>query len=347
MPEALRDALARQLYQGIRPALFALDAERAHRLGLTAIDHSRALWTWLAPRVDDPVTLMGLRFANRCGLAAGLDKDGRHIAGLAALGFGFLEIGTVTPRPQPGNPRPRLFRLPTHQALINRFGFNNDGLEAFVARVRAGRPDVPLGLNIGKNAATAIEAALDDYLIGLRGVYAHADYVTINISSPNTTKLRDLQSGAALKALLGGLHACRRELAEATGRSVPLLVKIAPDLTPDEIEEICAVVVASSIDGIIATNTTLERRAVAGAPNSSEAGGLSGAPLRERAEQVVAMLRQTLPAGFPIIGVGGIFSGDDARRRIAAGADLVQIYTGLIYRGPALVRECALALAGR
>ncbi|MEZ5649121.1 MAG: quinone-dependent dihydroorotate dehydrogenase [Burkholderiaceae bacterium] len=344
MPAPASSSAADRLYRLARPALFALDAERAHRIGLQALDLTAGIWRHLMPRVDDPVTLFGVRFANRVGLAAGLDKDGKHIDGLAALGFGFLEIGTVTPKAQPGNARPRLFRLESHRALINRFGFNNDGLAAFVARVRASRHDIPLGLNIGKNAATPIESALDDYLIGLRGVHAHADYVSINVSSPNTTRLRDLQSGAALSALLGGLDGCRRELAEQTGRRVPLLVKIAPDLESAEIEAICAAIVESAIDGVIATNTTLDRAAVADCQHAGETGGLSGAPLRARAERIVAALRETLPAGFPIIGVGGIESADDARRRIEAGADLVQLYTGLIYRGPALIRECAAAL---
>lgn len=336
-------SLAEAAYRAARPMLFALDPERAHHVALRALASTAALWRTCLPRVDDPVTLFGVRFPNRVGLAAGLDKDGRHIDALAALGFGFVEIGTVTPRPQPGNPRPRLFRLAERQALINRFGFNNDGLEAFVARVRASRPGVPLGLNIGKNASTPIEQALDDYETGLRGVAPHADYVTVNVSSPNTRDLRSLQGGQALLDLLDGLVRCRREIAAAGGRHVPLLVKIAPDLDDDGLQTLCEVLPARGIDGIIATNTTLDRSGVAGVRHADEAGGLSGAPLTGRSQAVVERLRARLPAGFPIIGVGGIMNADDARRRLAAGADLIQLYTGLIYGGPALVNACARA----
>jgi dihydroorotate dehydrogenase len=338
-------------YALTRPFLFGLDPERAHDLTLASIarlQNSAAQCLWSFPRVDDPVTVAGLRFPNRVGLAAGLDKNGRCIDGLGAMGFGFIEVGTVTPKAQPGNPRPRMFRLPAADALINRMGFNNDGLEAFIANVQRAysfrRAGGILGLNIGKNAATPIEAAADDYLLGLAGVYPHADYVVINISSPNTKNLRALQSDEALDKLLSGLQARRRELAEEHKREVPMFVKIAPDLDAPQVAIIAATLKANRIDGVIATNTTIARGAVQGLRHADEAGGLSGGPVFEASNQVIHHLRNTLGPGFPIIGVGGVFSGEDARAKLLAGADLVQVYTGLIYRGPALVPEVARAL---
>lgn len=341
-------------YALARSFLFGLDPERAHDLTLDAIaalqdTPARCLWT--QPRVDDPVTVAGLRFPNRVGLAAGLDKNGRCIDGLGAMGFGFIEVGTVTPKPQPGNPKPRMFRLPQAQALINRMGFNNDGLAAFVANVqRAHRFRAAggiVGLNIGKNAATPIEHAVDDYLAGLAGVYPHADYVTVNVSSPNTKNLRALQSDEALDALLAALQARRAELERAHARRVPLLLKIAPDLDDAQIDLIAATVVRHGLDGVIATNTTVARDAVQGLPHADEAGGLSGRPVFEASNRVIRRLRTALGAGVAIVGVGGVMSGADARAKLDAGADLVQIYTGLIYRGPALVSEVARALATR
>jgi dihydroorotate dehydrogenase len=335
-----------------RAFLFGLDAERAHDLtieSLAALQGTPARCLWAEPRVDDAVTVAGLRFPNRIGMAAGLDKNGRCIDALGDMGFGFVEVGTVTPKAQPGNPKPRMFRLPEANALINRLGFNNDGLDAFVAHVQRARrfraAGGVLGLNIGKNAVTPIERATDDYLLGLAGVYPHADYVTVNISSPNTKNLRELQSDAALDALLSALQQRRAELQQQHGRHVPIFVKIAPDLDEAQVQVIAATLQRHGIDGVIATNTTLSREAVQGLPHAQEAGGLSGAPAFEPSNRVIRWLRAALGPGYPIIGVGGVLSGADARAKVAAGADLVQIYTGLIYRGPALVRECALALA--
>ena len=338
-------------YALARPFLFGLDPEYAHDLTLGALarfQDSPLRCLWAQPRIDDPVIIAGLRFANRIGLAAGLDKNGRCIDGLAALGFGFIEVGTVTPLAQPGNPKPRLFRLPQAHALINRLGFNNDGLQTFLANVKRARFRATggiLGLNIGKNAATPIERAVDDYLIGLDAVYPQADYVTINISSPNTKNLRELQSDAALDALLGALQARRVELARQHGRQVPLFVKIAPDLDAGQVGVIAATLQKNAIDGVIATNTTLARDAVARLPHGNESGGLSGAPVFAASNRVISQLRSALGAGFPIIGVGGVLSAADALEKVAAGADLVQIYTGFIYHGPQLVRSAAQALA--
>ncbi len=338
-------------YAFARPFLFGLDAEQAHELTLSSIarlQNTPAQCLWQQQRVADPVTVAGLRFPNRVGLAAGLDKNGRCIDGLGAMGFGFIEVGTVTPKAQPGNPKPRMFRLPQADALINRLGFNNDGLAAFIANVqqaRAFRRDGGIvGLNIGKNAATPIDNAVDDYLLALDGVYPHADYVTVNISSPNTSNLRALQGDAALAALLSALQTRRTALARQHGRSVPVFVKIAPDLEAAQVGAIAAALPAHGIDGVIATNTTVARDAVQGLPHAAEAGGLSGRPVFEASNRVIRLLRQALGAGFPIIGVGGVMSGADARAKLEAGADLVQIYTGLIYKGPALVSEAARAL---
>jgi len=338
-------------YALTRPFLFGLDAERAHELTLDAIARLQGTplqHLWAQPRIDDPVSLAGLRFPNRIGLAAGLDKNGRCIDGLGAMGFGFVEVGTVTPLAQPGNPKPRMFRLPQAHALINRLGFNNDGLQAFIANVRRSRSfragGGVLGLNIGKNAATPIERALDDYLIGLDGVFPHADYVTVNISSPNTKDLRSLQNDAALDALLSALVQRRDALSRQQRRTVPMFVKIAPDLDDAQVRLIAAALKRHGLDGVIATNTTVARDAVQGLPHANEAGGLSGAPVLASSNRVIAALRAELGAKTPIIGVGGVLSGDDARAKRVAGADLVQVYTGLIYKGPSLVRECAAAI---
>ncbi|MBK9340501.1 MAG: quinone-dependent dihydroorotate dehydrogenase [Rhodoferax sp.] len=339
-----------------RPFLFGLDAEAAHELtmhALTVAQGTPLAWAYCNARVDDAVELAGLTFPNRVGLAAGLDKNARAIDALGGMGFGFVEVGTVTPLAQPGNPKPRMFRLPRANALINRLGFNNDGLEAFIANVQkakfrslAGKGKHPmlLGLNIGKNAATPIENATSDYLIGLRGVYPHADYVTVNISSPNTKNLRALQSDEALDELLGAIAAERKVLKKKHGKSVPIFIKIAPDLDAAQIEVIAASLLHHKMDGVVATNTTLSREAVKGMPHAEEAGGLSGAPVLQASNQVIRQLRKALGKDFPIIGVGGVMSAADAVSKIEAGADVVQIYTGLIYKGPDLVKEAALAL---
>ena len=294
------------------------------------------------------MTLAGLRFPNRIGLAAGLDKNGRCIDAFGALGFGSVEVGTVTPLAQPGNPKPRMFRLVGATALINRLGFNNDGLAAFIRNVRRARfrrSGGILGLNIGKNAATPIERAVDDYLIGLAGVYPHADYVAVNISSPNTSNLRDLQAEAALDALLGAIRRRSGELAAEHARAVPIFLKIAPDLDAGQVKSIAATLKKHAIDGVIATNTTLARDAVAHLPHGNETGGLSGAPLLAASNRVVSGLRKALGPAFPIIGVGGVTSPGDAIAKREAGADIVQIYTGFIYKGPGLVTAAARALA--
>jgi dihydroorotate dehydrogenase len=304
-------------------------------------------WAYSNSLVDDPVELAGLKFPNRIGLAAGLDKNARCIDGLGAMGFGFVEVGTVTPKPQPGNPKPRLFRLPQVHALINRLGFNNDGLEAFVANVKRSsfrQKGRILGLNIGKNAATPIEKAASDYLACLDGVYPHADYVTINISSPNTSNLRTLQGDEALEGLLAAIAKRRETLARKHGRRVAIFVKIAPDLDRAQIDSVAAALKRHGMDGVVATNTTTRRDAVKGLPHAEEAGGLSGAPLLEASNRVIAQLRAALGQEFPIIGVGGVMSAQDAVSKIRAGADVVQIYTGLIYRGPQLVSDAARAM---
>ena len=336
-------------YALARPALFALAPEAAHDLTLKAMErlqHSPLCWAWRSAMVQDPVELAGLRFPNRVGLAAGLDKNARCVDGFAAMGFGFVEAGTVTPKAQSGNPKPRMFRIPQAQALINRMGFNNEGLDIFLRNVgRAGlrAQGHILGLNIGKNAATPMDRAADDYLLGLDSVYPHADYVAVNISSPNTQNLRALQTDAALDALLGAIAARRMDLAKQHDRRVPIFVKIAPDLDAQQIGWIARSLQRHGMDGVIATNTTTAREAVAHLPDGAETGGLSGAPLLAASNQVVKLLRQALGAGYPIIGVGGIMSASDAQSKIDAGADLVQIYTGLIYQGPVLVGQIAKA----
>lgn len=340
-------------YSLARPLLFGLDPETAHELTLQSLALAQGTplkWAYSNPFVDDPVTLAGITFPNRVGLAAGLDKNARCIDGLGAIGFGFVEVGTVTPKPQPGNPKPRMFRIPQANALINRLGFNNEGLDAFISNVKRSRfrgQGRILGLNIGKNAATPIEAATSDYLTGLKGVYQHADYVTVNISSPNTANLRSLQSDAALDSLLGAVAKERAALQRLHRRRVPIFVKIAPDLDETQVDLIAATLKRHGMDGVIATNTTISRDAVQGMPHAEEAGGLSGAPLLEASNRIIRLLRSALGAGFPIIGVGGVMSARDAVSKMEAGADVVQIYTGLIYQGPQLVDEVARALKSR
>jgi dihydroorotate dehydrogenase len=338
------------LYALARPLLFTLDPEAAHNLTLPALRRAASLGlTRLCSRpAADPRTVMGIRFPNPVGLAAGLDKDGAYIDGLAALGFGFLEVGTVTPRAQPGNPLPRMFRLPEAKAIINRMGFNNGGVDRFVANVQASRfyqnKEGVLGLNIGKNADTPIERAAEDYLHCLAKVYPYASYVTVNISSPNTKNLRQLQGASELDALLSQLKEEQSRLADQHGRYVPLALKIAPDVDSDQIRNIGGALTRHRIDGVIATNTTLARRDVEGMRHAGEQGGLSGAPVFDLSNIVIRALKAEVGDAVPIIGVGGILSGRDARAKIEAGAQLVQLYSGLIYRGPALVRECADAL---
>jgi dihydroorotate dehydrogenase len=337
-------------YSLARPFLFGLDPETAHELTMQSLARLQGTpleWAYCNGMVDDPIELAGLKFPNRVGLAAGLDKNARCIDGLGAMGFGFVEVGTVTPKPQAGNPKPRMFRLPQANALINRLGFNNDGLEAFISNVKRSsfrQKGRILGLNIGKNAVTPIENATSDYLVCLDGVYPHADYVTINISSPNTSNLRSLQSDEALDGLLGAIARQRETLAKQHGRRVPIFVKIAPDLDASQIEVIAATLRRHGMDGVVATNTTISREAVKGLPHAEETGGLSGSPVLESSNRVIAQLRSALGKAFPIIGVGGVMSAQDAASKIRAGADVVQIYTGLIYRGPDLVSDAARAL---
>ncbi|WP_283743393.1 quinone-dependent dihydroorotate dehydrogenase [Sideroxydans sp. CL21] len=335
------------MFQLLRPALFALDPETAHHATLDALRTAHCLGTlpFVVKRpADDPRTVMGLNFPNPIGLAAGLDKNGGYIDPLAALGFGFIEIGTVTPRPQPGNPKPRLFRLPQAQGIINRMGFNNDGVDALIGNVKRAKFKGILGINIGKNADTPIEKAADDYLICLRKVYAYASYVAINISSPNTKNLRQLQGGDELDALLAQLKAEQEKLAQQHGKYVPLAVKIAPDLDADQIKNIAALLIKHRIDGVIATNTTLSREGVENLPHGNETGGLSGAPVREKSTAVIRQLAAELRGALPIIGVGGILKGADALEKMQAGAALVQMYSGMIYRGWDLVAESAAAI---
>src|SRR5471032_895156 len=333
------------LYRLARPFLFSLDPETAHRLTLKSADLFGSLLGATLPA--RPVRAMGLDFPNPVGLAAGLDKNAEHIDALAALGFGFIEVGTVTPRPQPGNPKPRIFRLPRAHALINRFGFNNVGVDAFLANVKRARWRGVLGINIGKNFDTPMDKAADDYVFCLERVYTAASYVTINISSPNTKGLRGLQEKPELDALLGQIAATRERLSERHGRRVPLALKVAPDLDAAQIANIAAVVRAHRFDAVIATNTSVSRDGVEGLPHATEQGGLSGAPIRARATSVLAALAKELAGEIPLIGAGGILSGADAAEKITAGASLIQLYTGLIYRGPALVAECAAAMPAR
>ena len=337
------------MYSLFRCALFQLDPEAAHHLILGGLQSAQSLGLSgiIAARpASDPRTVMGLAFPNPVGLAAGLDKNGECIDGLAALGFGFIEIGTVTPLPQPGTPKPRMFRLPQAKAIINRMGFNNDGVDGLVANVRRANFKGILGINIGKNAATPIENAADDYLICLRKVYAHASYITVNISSPNTKNLRQLQGEDALNNLLKLLKDEQQKLADAHGKYVPIALKIAPDMESEQIAQIAHLLMKHRIDGVIATNTTLSREGVENLPHGTETGGLSGAPVREKSTAVVRQLAAELQGALPIIGVGGILSGADAAEKIKAGAALVQLYSGLVYRGPELVGECCDAIRG-
>jgi dihydroorotate dehydrogenase len=331
------------MYDYLRPLLFALDAETAHRLTLYALGvaHRSNLGRFVAtPPEDLPLTAFGVRFPNPVGLAAGLDKNAAHIDELGALGFGFIEVGTVTPRPQPGNPKPRMFRLPRHEAIINRLGFNNEGVDALVRNVEASSYRGVLGINIGKNKDTPNERAVDDYLFCLERVYRHASYVTVNISSPNTQSLRDLQEEATLRRFIETLREAQERLGSQAGARKPMLLKIAPDLAEAELDGIAEVLRTAGIDGVICTNTTIDRSAVAGDPHGQESGGLSGKPLFARSTQVLRGMRARLGADIPIVGVGGILDGSDAVEKLDAGANLVQLYSGLIYRGPALVGEC-------
>ena len=331
------------LYELARPLLFALDPETAHELTISAMARIGRLLPSATPIKATPVSVMGIEFPNRVGLAAGLDKNGEAIDGLARLGFGAIEIGTVTPQPQPGNPKPRMFRLPEVHGIINRMGFNNHGVDALVANVGAAKYRGVLGINIGKNFDTPIENAVDDYLACLEKVYPLAHYVTVNISSPNTKNLRALQGASELDGLLGPLKSAQARLADTHGRYVPLALKIAPDLDDAQITNITDALRRHRIDAVIATNTTIARDAVQGLRHGDEQGGLSGAPVREASTRVIRALAVHLAGELPIIGVGGILGGRDAKEKLDAGASLVQLYSGLIYRGPALVRECVAA----
>jgi dihydroorotate dehydrogenase len=335
------------IYSLVRSLLFQFDAEASHDFtlkGLKTAERFGALTLYPAPPVCRPRQVMGITFPNPVGLAAGLDKNAAVIDGLAALGFGFIEVGTVTPRPQPGNPKPRLFRVREAQGIVNRFGFNNLGVDHLIENVKVAKYKGVLGINIGKNFDTPIENAVDDYLICMQKVYAYATYITVNISSPNTKNLRALQEKEALSSLLSTLKLEQTKLADQHGRYVPITLKIAPDLEHEQINEIADLLMEHKIDGVIATNTTLARNKVQGMEHAEETGGLSGAPVREKSTLVIQQLSQRLQGAVPIIGVGGILSGADAVEKIAAGADLVQVYSGLIYKGPALVHEICKSL---
>ncbi len=336
-------------YSLTRQLFFRLSGETSHELGLDMLGAGErlGLLKHLAPQVANLETeVAGIRFANPVGLAAGLDKNGDYIDAFARLGFGFIEIGTVTPRPQPGNPKPRLFRLPEQRAIINRMGFNNKGVDHLVERVKASRYDGVLGINIGKNFDTAVEDATQDYLTCLEKVYPHADYITVNISSPNTPGLRTLQYGDALKELLGPLKERQAQLTGEHGHK-PIFVKIAPDMSEEEVGLVAETLLATGMEGVIATNTTLSREGVEGARHGDEQGGLSGAPVEDLATQTVRLLAAELGGKLPIIGVGGILEGEGAVDKIDAGASLVQVYSGFIYRGPELISECVDALAAQ
>lgn len=338
------------LYRLMRNLMFCIDAEKSHHLGMAAINLMEMTGlSWLLTRkmASRKVKVMGLEFPNAVGLAAGLDKNGDYIEAMSALGFGFVEIGTVTPRPQPGNPKPRLFRIPEAEGIINRMGFNNLGVDHLLEQVKAAKTRSLVGINIGKNFDTPVENAVDDYLIGLKKVYPYADYVTINISSPNTPGLRSLQFGESLAALLSALKQAQQALAEEFGRYVPMAVKVAPDLTEEEVRQLAEAFSSHGVDAVIATNTTMSRDDVSGLANAEEAGGLSGAPVFEKSTDIVRQFRAALPEDLPIIAAGGIMSGEDALAKLQAGADLVQIYSGLIYRGPSLVREVVETIAKR
>lgn len=327
------------IYPALRQLLFCLPPETAHSLALSLLDHAPSALVSARQQPATPITAMGLRFANPLGIAAGLDKNGDHLRGLGRLGCGFIELGTVTPKAQPGNEKPRLFRLVRERALINRLGFNNHGIDYLIERLTEATRNTVLGINIGKNLSTPLENANDDYLFGLRRAYPHADYITVNISSPNTPGLRKLQLGDQLQTLLQLLHAQRAQLADEHGRFVPLAVKIAPDMSDAEIRQLCDLLLQYEIDAVIATNTTLTRPGTERSRHSDQAGGLSGAPLTTLARSTISQLASCLQGAIPIIGCGGIMSGKDARGHLQAGATLVQIYSGFIYRGPQLIRE--------
>ncbi|MFI2810104.1 MULTISPECIES: quinone-dependent dihydroorotate dehydrogenase [unclassified Microbulbifer] len=336
------------MYSYLRKALFALDPERAHHIsmdGIGAAERLGLLSLFADPPADDPVEVMGLTLPNPVGLAAGLDKNAQAFNGLGALGFGFVEVGTVTPRPQPGNPSPRIFRLEEAEAIINRMGFNNEGVDYLVERVRRRRYGGVLGINVGKNFDTPVERAADDYCHCMEKVYPYADYITANVSSPNTKGLRDLQFGESLNSLLDALKTKQAQLAQDGDRYVPLAVKIAPDMEEEAIAEVAAALRKYEIDGVIATNTTVDKSAVSDLPHGQEEGGLSGRPLAERSTNVIRILSGELQGALPIIGVGGIFDGESAVEKVRAGATAVQIYTGFIYRGPAVIREAVEAIA--
>ncbi|MDA0697883.1 quinone-dependent dihydroorotate dehydrogenase [Acinetobacter venetianus] len=332
------------LYSLARPLLFTLAPERAHELTLSMLDKAHKLGFMHQKVAAKPVTCMGIEFPNPVGLAAGLDKNGAHIDALAALGFGFIEIGTITPRPQAGNPQPRLFRIPEAKAIINRMGFNNDGVDKLIENVKSSKFKGILGINIGKNADTPVEEAVSDYLICLEKVYNYASYITVNISSPNTKNLRSLQSGDALTELLQTLKDRQLELAEQYNHYVPLVLKVAPDLTPEDIAFIAAQLIQFKIDGLIVTNTTLGRDGVENLPNGNEAGGLSGAPVFEKSTECLRQFAKVLNGQIPLIGVGGILNGEQAVAKQQAGASLVQVYSGLIYTGPTLIKDCVNAM---
>ncbi len=336
------------MYLFFRNLLFKLDAETSHEFSLDlmgAAERLQLLNLFLPNIPENPVEVMGITFPNAVGLAAGLDKNGDYFNALGAMGFGFVEIGTVTPKPQKGNPQPRLFRIPEAQAIINRMGFNNKGVDHLVEQVTRRRYQGVLGINIGKNAKTPVENAADDYVIGLRKVYAHADYITVNVSSPNTQGLRDLQFGDSLNRLLEILKNEQLKLQQEQGRYVPVAVKIAPDMDSFAIQQVAATLLAQGMDGVIATNTTISREGVEQYPNGNETGGLSGLPVQDKSTQVIKALYAELGDKLPIIGVGGILDGESAAEKICAGAKLVQIYSGFIYRGPALISEAASAVA--
>ncbi len=336
------------MYDALRPLLFKLDAEAAHRATLYALGVAQrsGLGRWVnTPPADLPVRAFGLDFPNPVGLAAGLDKNAEYLDALGMLGFGFIEVGTVTPKPQPGNARPRLFRLPRHEAIINRMGFNNAGVDALVANVQRASWRGVLGINIGKNKDTPNDKAVNDYLYCLKRVYAHASYVTINISSPNTRGLRDLQQAQTLHRFIAMLREAQEHLGAQHGQRKPMLLKIAPDLDEAELDAIAGVLLRVGIDGVICTNTTVDHTLVADSPRASEAGGLSGKPLFAHATAVLAGMRQRLAGRIPLIGVGGILDGSDAAEKFDAGASLVQVYSGLVYRGPRLINECVAEIA--
>ena len=331
------------LYSLARPLLFSLVPERSHALTLSLLNSSPAMGMMRQNVASKPVTCMGIEFPNPVGLAAGLDKNGAYIDALASQGFGFIEIGTITPRPQPGNPEPRLFRLPKAKAIINRMGFNNEGVDKLIENVKAAKFKGVLGINIGKNAVTPVENAVDDYLICLEKVYNYASYITVNISSPNTKNLRSLQSGDALTELLETLKNRQLELAQENQHYVPLVLKVAPDLEAEDIAFIAQQLLQFKIDGLIVTNTTLSREGVEGLEHAEEAGGLSGAPVFEKSTACLKAFADVLQGQIPLIGVGGILSGADAAAKKQAGASLVQVYSGLIYTGPTLVKDCVEA----